>query len=105
MAVLPMLGCLSLSFACCAADEEQYDGRNMEDSDMHSEATGTTAEEDLRPVKVGLTHSCMSATALCLCTELCQRSTAPLGFAAAQAHIVVQWLDLKLECRNINNRS
>lgn len=58
MAALP--GCLSLFFADCAVDEEQYDGRNMEDSDMHSEATGTTAEEDLRPVKVSLSH--------CLCT-------------------------------------
>ena len=39
---------------CCevdAADEEQFEGRNVEDSDMRSEATGTT-EEDLRPVKV-----------------------------------------------------
>ena len=34
-----------------AADEEQFEGRNAEDSDMRSEATGMT-EEDLRPVKV-----------------------------------------------------
>lgn len=33
------------------ADEDRFESRNLDDSDAHSEATGTT-EEDLRPVKV-----------------------------------------------------
>ncbi len=34
-----------------AAEEDRFESRNLDDSDAHSEATGTT-EEDLRPVKV-----------------------------------------------------
>lgn len=34
-----------------AADEDRFESRNLDDSDAHSEVTGTT-EEDLRPVKV-----------------------------------------------------
>lgn len=34
-----------------AADEDRFESRHLDDSDAHSEATGTT-EEDLRPVKV-----------------------------------------------------
>lgn len=47
----------ALSAACsqdfATAEEERFESRNLDDSDAHSEATGTT-EEDLRPVKVHL---------------------------------------------------
>ena len=43
-----------------AAEEDRFESRNLDDSDAHSEATGTT-EEDLRPVKVSCSPSSMHA--------------------------------------------
>ncbi len=40
-----------------AAEEDRFESRNLDDSDAHSEATGTT-EEDLRPVKVSCSPVC-----------------------------------------------
>ena len=40
-----------------AAEEDRFESRNLDDSDAHSEATGTT-EEDLRPVKVSCRPVC-----------------------------------------------
>ena len=48
---LPLHFLLCVSQGLAAAEEERFESRNLDDSDTHSEATGTT-EEDLRPVKV-----------------------------------------------------
>ena len=42
-----------------AAEEDRFESRNLDDSDAHSEATGTT-EEDLRPVKVSCSLACIA---------------------------------------------
>jgi len=42
-----------------AVEEDRFESRNLDDSDAHSEATGTT-EEDLRPVKVSCSLACIA---------------------------------------------
>ncbi len=85
-----------------AAEEDRLELRNLDDSDAHSEATGTT-EEDLRPVKVhcslacialymhsvhsSLVHSIMYSL-IASVTHLYMRPSTFVSQATKQAHLV-----------------